>query len=81
MVQSGRWGVTPLKEALVISMDFLTVKEVAKELRLHEETVKQMLRAGQMPGYKFGNVWRIDKDEYEAWLKQRRNQYRPSQES
>jgi excisionase family DNA binding protein len=62
-------------------MDFLTVKEVAQELRLSEETVKRMLRTHKMPGYQVGREWRIDRAEYEEWRKQRRNQYRASQES
>ena len=69
------------EEAIVIVMDFLTVEEVATELRLSVETVKRMLRSDEMPGHKFGRDWRIDKTEYEEWKKQRRNQYRASLES
>lgn len=65
----------------MITMGFLTVKEVATELRLSEETVKRLLRKHEMPGHKFGNEWRIDRTEFEEWKTQRRNQYRPSQES
>lgn len=65
----------------MIKMDFLTAEEVSAELRYSVDTVKRMLRNHEMPGYKIGKEWRIDKDEYEEWKKQRRNQYRPSQES
>jgi excisionase family DNA binding protein len=65
----------------LIVMDFLTVEEVATELRLSEATIKRMLRSHVMPGYKLGQEWRIDKIEYEEWKRQRHNQYqRPAEE-
>lgn len=65
----------------MIVMDYLTVEEVATELRYSVATVKRMLRRNELPGYKFGNEWRIDKTEYEEWKKQRKNKYKPDQES
>ena len=65
----------------MISM-FLTVEEVAEELRLHEETVRRMLRKGSMPGHKFDNEWRVDRAELNEWKEQRKNQYRrPAQDN
>lgn len=65
----------------MISM-LLTVEEVAEELRLHPETVRRMLRTGDMPGSKYGDEWRIDRAELDEWKKQRKNRYRrPAQES
>lgn len=63
------------KEVILIVMDFLTVEEVATELRLSDATIKRMLRSKAMPGYKIGGEWRIDKTEYEEWKRQRHNQY------
>jgi len=69
------------KEVTLIVMDFLTVEEVAKELRYSTDTVKKMLRKHEMPGYKIGKEWRVDKAAFEEWLKQQENQYRrPAQE-
>jgi excisionase family DNA binding protein len=62
-------------------MDFLTVEEVATELRLSVATVKRMLRAHRMPGYKLGGEWRIDKAEYEEWKRQNKNQYQKPEEN
>jgi len=56
-------------------MDYLTAEEVATELRYSVTTVKRMLRTNEMPGYKFGGEWRIDRAEYEEWKRQRKNQY------
>jgi len=63
------------KEVTLIVMEYLTVEEVAQELKYSIETVKRMLRENRMPGYKFGNEWRVDKTEYEEWKKQRKNRY------
>lgn len=55
----------------MITMDeFLTVKEVATELRVSEETVKRMLRRKELPGRKVSNVWRIPVDRYKEWKNQ-----------
>jgi len=63
------------KEVTLIVMEYLTVEEVAQELKYSIETVKRMLRENRMPGYKIGNEWRVDKTEYEEWKKQRKNRY------
>jgi excisionase family DNA binding protein len=68
----------------VITMEeFITVKEVAKELDLSLYTVREMLRTDKMPGYREGRKWRIVRSEYEVWkkLRRRRNQYPSSQEN
>lgn len=65
----------------MIVMEYLTVEEVAQELRYSIETVKRMLRKNDLPGYKLGGEWRIDKTEYEEWKRQRKNQYqKPAEE-
>ena len=38
---------------------FLTVKDMAVRLRVHEETVKRLCRNGQIPAEKFHRVWII----------------------
>ena len=70
------------KEVTLIVMEYLTVEEVAQELKYSVETVKRMLRKNQMPGYKLGGEWRIDATEYREWKEQRKNAYqKPDQES
>ena len=48
----------------------LTVNEVAKELSLHADTVKRLLRLGALPGYKADlKQWRVTRaalDGYKA---------------
>ena len=52
----------------------LTAKEAAALLRVHVNTVKRMIRNGQLPVYRFGERGdiRISPRDIEAWLKRRR---------
>src|SRR4051794_2991415 len=40
-----------VEEASVIDERWLTVEEVAKIARVHEQTVRRWLRSGQLPGH------------------------------
>ncbi len=51
--------------------ELYTVKEVAKRLRLSEETVKRLLRKKEIPGSKFGGSWRIDKQQFDHYLEEK----------
>lgn len=37
----------------------LSVEDVAAEVGMHPETIRRLLMAGEMPGYKAGRHWRI----------------------
>lgn len=52
----------------VSNMELLTIKEVAKRLRLSSTTVHKLIESGEFPAYRFGNATRIPKDEFETWL-------------
>ncbi|MDR3707479.1 MAG: helix-turn-helix domain-containing protein [Capsulimonadaceae bacterium] len=46
----------------------LTVEEVAQEVGLAENTVRRLLRAGDMPGYKLGHKsWRVTRERLDAF--------------
>lgn len=45
--------------------DYLTPEEVADELYVSLTTVYNLLRAGKLPGFKVGRIWRIPKDSLE----------------
>lgn len=38
---------------------YLTVEEVAEQLKYHPETVREMLRNHLLPGRKVGREWRV----------------------
>ena len=48
------------KEAQV---KYLTVQEVASQLKVHENTVVKWLKTGKLYGVRFGKLWRIPASE------------------
>lgn len=46
----------------------MTVKEVAKYLRLHEISIYRMCQKGRIPAFKVGKSWRFKKDKIDEWL-------------
>ena len=58
-------------------MEFLTRKEVAKYLRVHERTVDRLIEKGSLKGYKLGTgktaLWRIPKTEIKSFLEKHKN--------
>ena len=49
----------------------LTVREVGELLQLNERTVLKMLQAGELPGIRIGNQWRIHPVVLEDWFLRR----------
>lgn len=47
---------------------FLTPEEIAEDLRVSLEAVYRWLRLGILPGKKFGSLWRIRTEDYEAFV-------------
>jgi len=51
------------------NIEFYTVDEVAKVLRLHPYTVRRLCREKRVPAFKFGGQWRFRRDQIDAWSK------------
>ena len=51
--------------------EFLTVDEVAKELRVNRRTVMRWIRTGYLPALQVGKNYRISKSDYQEFLKSR----------
>ena len=49
-------------------LTFYTAAEVAEMLRLNHQVVLRKLQAGEIPGYKIGKEWRIEKGRLLGWL-------------
>lgn len=49
---------------------YVPVKQLAKDLACCQETVRRMLRAGEIPGVKVGKDWRVDQQQAIAALSQ-----------
>ncbi len=50
-------------------LDFLTVEEVARQLRVSPKTVRSWLVQGRMHGFKLTpKVWRIRREDFQAFV-------------
>ena len=47
---------------------------MADLLRLNEQVVQRKLKAGEIPGYRIGREWRIERTQLLSWLEQHSNQ-------
>jgi excisionase family DNA binding protein len=50
--------------------DILTVQELAERLKLHPQTIREAAQRGDLPGQRFGRVWRFSWVAVEGWLRQ-----------
>jgi len=48
--------------------EILTVKELAKYLKMNEHTVYRLARKGELPAVKIGGGWRFKKDVINKWI-------------
>lgn len=61
-------------------MSFLTPKEVAERIGVSESHVKNMIRDGRLPGYKFnGTRYRIEETDFNQWLEEQKLPYADKQ--
>ena len=50
-------------------MELLTVEQAAERLQMHPDTVRRLLRGGQLPGRKLGpRQWRVSADALRAYM-------------
>ena len=52
----------------------LTIKEVAKYLKLAEKTAYRLAAEGKLPGFKVGGSWRFKKEDIESWIQEQKQQ-------
>lgn len=50
----------------------LTFNEAREFLRINKGTLHKLIRKGDIPAFRVGNLWRIDKEELMEWLKRQR---------
>jgi excisionase family DNA binding protein len=49
--------------------DILTISEVAKMLRVSEDTIRRMIDDGKLPAFKARGNWRIRREEVEKIIR------------
>ena len=60
----------PTKEG---QLSFYTINEVADMLGVSRVTVARWCNSGEIPAYRLGRKWKINKAEFDAWLQERKN--------
>ena len=53
---------------------YLTPKEIALLLGVHEETIRRYLRTGELPAIKLRGVYRVKREDFEEFLRKRRTE-------
>lgn len=52
-----------------MSIEILTIREVAEYLKINEKTAYRLAGEGKLPGFKVGGAWRFRKDEIDKLTK------------
>ena len=48
--------------------NYVNVREAARQIGIHEESLRRLLRLGSPPGMKIGGQWFIDKEQISLFL-------------
>jgi excisionase family DNA binding protein len=51
-----------------VEREFLTVQEIARNLKLHPHTVRNWIAAGTLPAMRVGRRVRVRRDEFDCFL-------------
>ena len=52
------------KTTMMIDLqNYISVREAARQIGIHEESLRRLLRQGSTPGVKIGGQWFIDKEQ------------------
>lgn len=51
-----------------------TAAEVAEILRMNHQVIQRKLQAGEIPAYRIGREWRVEKAQLMTWLERHSNQ-------
>lgn len=57
-----------LRENPPITREWFTVAEISVYLNKPEHTIREMIRAGDIPAHKLGHQWRVNKSELDECL-------------
>lgn len=50
----------------------LTLKEVAKYLKLADKTAYKLAAEGKLPGFKVGGSWRFKREDIDQWIEEKK---------
>lgn len=52
-----------------MTAQLLTFNEACEFLRINKGTLHKLIRNGDIPAFRVGNLWRIDKKELNNWIR------------
>jgi excisionase family DNA binding protein len=52
------------------TQEFYTAKEISEKLKLNVMTIYRYINAGKLKAYKIGKEFRVEKEEFEEFLRQ-----------
>ncbi len=50
------------------STQIMTVRDVARHLKVNEKTVYRLAQRGRLPGFKVAGAWRFKRSDIEDWI-------------
>ncbi|WP_313584350.1 helix-turn-helix domain-containing protein [Acinetobacter variabilis] len=56
-----------------MSVEIMTVKDVASYLKLNERTVYRLATSAKIPAFKVGTSWRFKRVDLEKWIEEQIN--------
>ena len=51
--------------------EIMTIKEVAKYLKMNEKTIYNLIKKKELPAFKLGGNWRFKKSIIDKWIEER----------
>ena len=51
-----------------LSIQTMTVRDVARHLNVNEKTVYRLVQRGELPGFKVAGAWRFKRSDLEDWI-------------
>jgi excisionase family DNA binding protein len=48
--------------------NYVSVRDAARQIGIHEESLRRLLRLGSLPGAKIGGQWFIDKEQIALFM-------------
>jgi excisionase family DNA binding protein len=57
-----------------VENDYLTIGEIADELRVTQPTIRNWIESGLLAAYRFGNTLRVERTEFVAFVERSRVQ-------
>ncbi|WP_085885902.1 helix-turn-helix domain-containing protein [Oceanibacterium hippocampi] len=61
--------------------EILTIREVARLLKINEKTAYKLAAEGKLPGFKVGGSWRFERQSISQWIRRQTEAKREGRQS